>query len=165
MTVRHTLQMMKITIMQTGHPDWETVADFAAGCTWRAGAYLAALMRADKFAERERVIAAFTDGQPVGFCTLTAKDEMPDSCAYTPFIGFVFVDEQHRGQRISAQMMDAAAAYAGTLGYDTVYVTSDEQGFYEKFGFTLLGTVENIRQEMTQLFMKTIERGECDGTA
>ena len=112
-------------------------------------------MRGNRFSERERVIAAFSDGCPVGFCTLTAKDEMPDSCVFTPFIGFVFVGELYRGQRISQQMIDAAVAYAGTLGYDAVYVTSNEQGLYEKYGFVRIGTVETVRKEQTQLFKKS----------
>ena len=81
---------MNITVMYAGHPNWDKVADFAAHCSWRAGPHLAELMRNNQFADWERVIAAFSGDDPVGFCTLTAKDEMPDSCDFTPFIGFVF---------------------------------------------------------------------------
>ena len=144
--------------MYAGHPNWDKVADFAVHCSWRAGPHLAELMRNNQFADWERVIAAFSGDDPVGFCTLTAKDEMPDSCDFSPFIGFVFVSDAYRGMRISAQMIDAAAAYAGSLGFHTVYVTSDERGLYEKYGFVLRGLVKNAQNEITQLFAKSITK-------
>ena len=156
---------MEIIRLNAAHPAWETVAAFADGCSWRAGAYLAVLMRENRFAGWERVIAAF-DGEteagsarPVGFCTLTAKDEMPETCVYTPFIGFVFVDEAYRGRRISGEMIAAASEYAKTLGYTNIYITSDEQGLYEKYGFTCIGTVETVWNEITQLFEKQVNDG------
>ena len=147
---------MRIECLNQSHPAWETAAAFAQRCSWRAGAYLANLMRENRFAKWERVFAAFDGEKPVGFCTLTAKDEMPESCAYTPFIGFVFVDEAYRGRRISGELIAAASAYAKSLGYERIYLTSDEQGLYEKYGFVRIGTAETVRQEMTQLFAKTI---------
>lgn len=144
-------------VINAAHPAWENVAAYADGCSWRAGAYLAQLMRENRFAAWERVFAAFDGETQVGFCTLTAKDEMPETSVYTPFIGFVFVDEAYRGRHISGQLISAACAYAKTLGYEKVYLTSDEQGLYEKYGFVKNGEVENIWHEMTQLFAKIIE--------
>lgn len=91
--------------MTNTHEKWETVAGFAEKCSWRAGKYLAELMRSDSFRDRERVFAAFDDGIPAGFCTLTEKDELAPKYPYTPFIGFVFVDEAHRGRRLSGKMI------------------------------------------------------------
>jgi GNAT superfamily N-acetyltransferase len=149
---------MKILTLHAEEPAWDTVAAYAAGCPWRAGAYLAELMRSNRFAEWERVIAAFEGECPIGFCTLTAKDEMPESCDFTPFIGFVYVDAAYRGRRISEQMIAAASDYAKSLGYPAVYLTSDEQGLYEKYGFTLLGAFENVQHELTQLFRKPLKQ-------
>lgn len=148
---------MKILTLHADDPAWKAVAAFAENCPWRAGSYLAELMRANRFAPWERVFAAFTDERPVGFCTLTAKDEMPDSCEFTPFIGFVYVDEAYRGRRISAQMIAAASEYAKSRGFSAVYLTSEEQGLYEKYGFVKQGTVETIRHELTQLFRKPLK--------
>ncbi|MCR4760860.1 MAG: GNAT family N-acetyltransferase [Oscillospiraceae bacterium] len=147
---------MTILTLHAGEPAWDNVACFAADCPWRAGAFLAELMRTNRFAEWERVFAAFDAESPIGFCTLTAKDEMPESCVYTPFIGFVYVDAAYRGRRISEQMIAAASDYAKSLGYTAVYLTSDEQGLYEKYGFELHGTVETAWHEMTQLFVKPL---------
>ena len=149
---------MEIRILRCGDPAWEAAAAFAESCPWRAGAYLARLMRENRFAAWERVFAAFDGGQPVGFCTLTAKDEMPQSCAFTPFIGFVFVDEAYRGNRLSERLIAAACTYAKTLGYADIYLTSDEQGLYEKYGFVKSGAVITARGEKTQLYTKGLQR-------
>ena len=134
--------------------EWAALADYAASVSWRAGPYLARRMRENRFAPWERVFAAYLAGEPVGFCTLTAKDELPEECAFSPFIGFVFVGEQHRGHRISQQLIAAACAYAKSLGYAHIYLTSDERGLYEKYGFIRHSTVITAHGEKTQLFTK-----------
>ena len=98
---------MEIYTMTNAHEKWERVAAFAEKCSWGAGKYLAELMRKSFFKDWERVFAAFEDEEPVGFCTLTEKDELLPKYPYTPLIGFVFVDELHRGKRISEKMINA----------------------------------------------------------
>ena len=155
---------MVIQALSADSAEWASLADYTASVSWRAGPFLSRLMRENRFAPWERVFAAYIGGKPVGFCTLTAKDEMPENCAYTPFIGFVFVDEAYRGNRISQQLIAAACAYAKTLGFANIYLTSDEQGLYEKYGFVNSGTVTTARGEETQLFTKAIQEAE-NGTA
>ena len=129
---------------------------FAETCPWKAGPYLANMMKKNDFLEWERVIAAHDREEIMGFCTLTAKDEIPDRYPYTPFIGFVYVDEQYRGNRISQRMIDGAAAYAQNLGYQTIYLMSGERGFYEKYGFEKVGDFPTVFGTVDQLFMKSI---------
>ena len=57
-------------------------------------------------------IFACVNGKVVGFCTLTEKDELPKEYQFTPFIGFVFVDEPYRGNRLSELMIQSAILYA-----------------------------------------------------
>ncbi len=45
------------------------------------------------------------------------EDELPAKHEFTPFIGFVFVDEQYRGKRLSELMFKSATSYAHALGY------------------------------------------------
>lgn len=140
--------------MTNTHEKWETVAGFAEKCSWRAGKYLAELMRSDSFRNRERVFAAFDDGIPAGFCTLTEKDELAPKYPYTPFIGFVFVDEAHRGRRLSGKMIKKVLEYAKSIGHRKVYVMSGEKGLYEKFGFIPMGEHETVYGNTEQLFVK-----------
>ena len=144
---------MKIYTMTNNHEKWDSVAAFAEKCSWGAGKKLAELMRKDFFKDWERVFAAFEDEEPVGFCTLTEKDELDPKYPYSPLIGFVFVDEAHRGKRISEQMINTVLGYAKSIGYDKVYVMSGEKGLYEKYGFSYMGDFESIYGGKDQLFV------------
>jgi hypothetical protein len=73
---------------------WKVVADYAQGCSWRAGTALAKRMKGNHFSDWERVFAAIDGDQIAGFCTLTKTDCIPD-IAYKPYIGFIFVGEQY----------------------------------------------------------------------
>lgn len=144
---------MEIYTLTSTHDKWESVAAFAEKCSWKAGKYLAELMRGDTFKEWERVFAAFENGEPVGFCTFTEKDELDPKYPYSPLIGFVFVDEVHRGRRISGRMIEKVLEYAKNIGYDKVYIMSGEHGLYEKYGFSCMGDYESIYGEKDQLFV------------
>lgn len=148
--------MTEIHLMAQGHPCWEETMDFARNCSWRAGPHLAEKMRKNDFLPWERVIAAWVDGQPAGYCTFAAQDELPEDCGFSPFIGFVFVDEHFRGRRLSGLMLEKAVDYARELGYDKVYIMSGEIGLYEKFGFEKLGDYKTIYGAVDQLFVREV---------
>ena len=147
---------MEIRLIRQGHPLWEKTIVFARNCSWRAGPVLAKRMMDNGFLAWERVIVA-ADGENIaGYCTLSEKDELPDGYPFTPFIGFVFVDERYRGKRISEKMIGLALRYAKDLGYRTVYVMSGERGLYEKYGFMKMGDYETVYGTTDQLFQKAL---------
>ncbi len=148
---------LEIILMQKGHPMWRKTAAFARGCSWRAGPYLAERMDRGEFTDRERVIACVDGGRAVGFCTFSEKDSLPESDPRTPFIGFVFVDEKYRGERLSQRMIDRACLHAAELGYDAVYIVSGETGLYEKYGFHRIGNVKTVRGTCEQLFHRDFD--------
>jgi predicted N-acetyltransferase YhbS len=156
---------LEFRAIQKGDPLWDTTIAFAAGCSWRAGAALAAKMRANDFLPWERVFIAVEDGQIAGYCTLTEKDELPPEYGFSPFIGFVFVDERHRGQRLSEKLIGQTLRYAGTLGCQKVYIMSGEQGLYEKYGFRKLGDYRTIYGSTDQLFCMDLQQSLCDSKA
>ncbi len=147
--------MTEIFTMTAGHKYWDDTISFAENCSWKAGPYLAEIMKQNKFLEWERVFAACEDGKVVAFCTLTEKDELPDIYDFSPFIGFVFVDEKCRGKRISEKLIHRVINYANELGYDTIYIMSGEQGLYEKYGFEKIGDYRTIYDSTDQLFQKS----------
>ena len=147
---------MECKALTVGDPLWEKTIAFAGHCSWKAGPYLARQMTENHFQDWERVIVAVDQGRIAGFCTFTEKDELPDTYPYAPFIGFVFVDENFRGKRLSGQMIDCAIQYARELGFQTVYLMSGEHGLYEKYGFEKIGDFETVFGTVDQLFQKTI---------
>ena len=145
---------MEIIALTPGHPRWNDLADYAEACSWRAGPLLARAMREGGFSGWERVFAATVDGEFAGYCTLTAHDELPEDCGFTPFIGFVFGDERFRGRRLSQALIESARACARTLGFAEIYIMSGEIGLYEKYGFRKLGEYETIYGATDQLFVR-----------
>lgn len=142
---------MQIEALTFDHPQWQSVTEYAQQCSWKAGPGLATLMRVHGFSAWERVFVAQEGDAIAGYCTLTKTDGLP-AVDYTPFIGFVFVDEAYRGQRLSEKLIQAALNYARTLGFQTVYIVSREEGLYKKYGFELLTKQPNEHGLEDQIF-------------
>ncbi|MBB6673663.1 GNAT family N-acetyltransferase [Cohnella nanjingensis] len=131
---------------------WQDVAEYAESCSWKAGAALAKQMRKRFFSDWERVFAALDGNHITGYCTLAKTDCIPD-ISYTPYIGFMFVGEQYRGNRISEKLILSALAYAKELGFDKVYLVSDHVNLYEKYGFVKIDEKEAPWGVMETIFM------------
>lgn len=147
---------MEINVISYGHLLWDATISFADNCSWKAGPYLAKKMRNNEFEECERVIVATENDKPVAYCTFSLKDELPETSEYTPFIGFMFVDEKCRGKRVSEKMIEVASEYAKSTGYETIYILSGEVGLYEKYGFEKISDEETVYGTVDQLFQKKL---------
>jgi len=94
-------------------------------------------MNNNEFQDWERVIVALDDGKICGFCTVAKTDCIPN-VVYTPYIGYMFVDELCRGNRLSQQLILYAMNYLKSIGFDKVYLVSDHVNLYEKYGFHII---------------------------
>lgn len=157
MSNRESEHMIEIHLMTAEHTYWKETISFAERCSWKAGPFLAKKMRENEFSEWERVCAACVDGEVAGFSTFTERDELSEQYDFTPFIGFVFVDERFRGRRLSEMMIQSIFSYAKELGCEKVYIMSGEVGLYEKYGFVKLGNYETIYDSIDQLFVYNID--------
>ena len=113
------------------------VRNYAEGCSWRAGKALAKAMDNNTFQEWERVIVALDNEKICGYCTVAKKDCIPN-VSYTPYISFVFVDEAYRGNRLSQKLICYAMDYLKRVGFNRVYLVSDHENLYEKYGFRVV---------------------------
>ena len=131
---------------------WNKVADFAQNCSWKAGKSLAQKILESKFEEWERVIVAIENENIAGFCSFTKKDSIEDM-EYTPYIGYMFVSELYRGERLSEGLIRVAINYAKKIGFNEVYIVSGEIGLYEKYGFVKIDEKYH-NGSMEQIFVK-----------
>lgn len=129
---------------------WDEVKRYAAACSWRAGKSLAQEMQNHAFSDWERVFVLHENGNIYGYCTVAKKDCIPD-LTYTPYIGYLFVDEKKRGHRMGQKLILAAMGYLRNVGFHEVYLVSDHENLYEKYGFSVIcraaapwGAVEKI---------------------
>ena len=154
--------MIEIYLMTAEHTYWKEIISFAERCSWKAGPFLAKKMQKNEFNEWERVCVVCVNGKVAGFSTFTERDELSEQYDFTPFIGFVFVDERYRGKRLSELMIQSIISYAKELSYEKVYIMSGEIGLYEKYGFVKLGDYETIYGSVDQLFVQPIKRANQD---
>lgn len=128
---------MNIKTLTSADKLWSKVKKYAENCSWRAGKALAQMMDKGAFQDWERVVAALDGEEICGYCTVAKTDCIPDA-EYTPYIGFLFVDEAYRGNRLSQQIILHAMDYLKSVGFEKVYLVSDHVNLYEKYGFEVI---------------------------
>ena len=108
---------------------------------WRAGQFLYALLKDNKFHEytdeKARVLLLVDENSLVSFCTLSEKDDI-ETTDLMPWIGFVYTFPQYRGNRFVANLLSCAADLARKDGFSKIYVSTDQEGIYEKYMFEFL---------------------------
>ena len=113
---------------------WNKLIDYANSCNWEAWPILAQKMNENNFLDWERIFVAIENGQIIWFCTFTKENWIPD-CDYSPFVWFMFIDENYRWKRLSEQMINEVEKYAKTLNFEKLYIVSDHKWLYEKYWF------------------------------
>ena len=145
---------MIIQAITNSHPLWNETVRFAENCSWQGGKYLADIMKNGRLRDWERVFIACAENRITGFCCFTEKDEISEEYDLSPFIGCIFVDEDHRGNRISEKLINEVSSYAAKVGFDSVYIMSGEVGLYEKYGFSPLGKYKTVFGGYDRLFIR-----------
>lgn len=142
--------------LSPGDEHWGELIHYAESCSWKfVGAHLADIMRRNIFTDWESVFVCLVDGEIAGFCTFLKEDFYPEN-RYSPWISTIFVDEKHRGYRLSHRMINSVTAYAKSCGFSKVFIPSDMSGFYEKCGFEPIDTLVNYVGDTDIVFMKEI---------
>lgn len=128
---------MEFKIITSADELWNKVRNYAENCSWKAGKSLANAMGNNVFKDWESVIAAVDGDKICGYCTI-AKTDCIQNVSYMPYIGFIFVDEQYRGNRLSEKLIEKAKNYLKNIGFDKVFLVSDHENLYEKYGFCVI---------------------------
>ncbi len=125
---------------------------------WRAAKFLAELLQTGRFHDAlgPGALYLLTEGDAlVSFLTLSQKDciNAPDCF---PWIGFVHTNPAYRGQRCAGRLLDHACEVAAKHGAPRVYICTDHEGLYEKYGFTYLEDRLSIYGEMSRVYMREV---------
>lgn len=149
----HTEVTMQFIAITSSDEMWEKVIQFAQNCSWGAGKSLAQNMADNAFTDWERVIVALHGREIAGYCTAAKSDCIPN-VSYTPYIGYLFVDEKYRGQRLSQKLISYAMSYLQAQGFQQVYLVSDHENLYEKYGFKVIDKKMAPWGEMEKIYYK-----------
>lgn len=143
---------MEVRVLNKEDIYWNKTIEMAENCSWRAGYNLGQKLRNNVFEDYECPFAAIEDDKVVGFCTLTKTDYIPN-CVYTPWIGFVFVHEKYRGRRFSEKIILKALEYAKSKGFKKVYISTEENNLYEKYGFIKIDELRSYDNTLETILM------------
>lgn len=129
-------------------------------CDWRAAKFLSELLKKGEhkklFGESAKIIILAEEGELISFCTLTDQDEI-DAPEMKPWIGFVFTSPKYRGKRCAGQVLDYACKTAEFCGYESVYLSTDKVGLYEKYGFEHIGDMDDIHGDPSRVYRKMLK--------
>ena len=138
---------------------------------WRAAKYLYEVLEQGKLKERygksTRLLLLVEDSELLAFCTLAERDEITEEETepdMKPWIGFVYTFPNHRGNRYSEKLIRHACELAKQDGYEKVFLSSNEVGLYEKYGFVFLKMLHTVWGADTQVFVKElrVEQKSCE---
>lgn len=88
----------------------------------------------------------------ISFGTLQDFDEIK-SDELKPWIGSIYTFRPYRGNRYSEKLIKLILQIAKNNGNQYVYLSSDNKGMYEKFGFKLYGMMKTVKGNETQVFV------------
>lgn len=127
---------------------------------WSAGTYLYSLLCDGTFYDlcgAESKVFLLTEGRElISFCTFSKTDDIPDT-ALTPWIGFVYTFPAFRGKRRIGKLIEHIYLLAKEQGHKNIYVSTDQKGLYEKFGFKFFQEMKDRRGEMSLVYKMDIE--------
>ena len=127
---------------------------------WRAAKYLAELVETKQFytlcGSTSKVFLLIENQDLISFCTYAQKDDIPDT-DLTPWIGFVYTFPQFRGKRRIGILIEHICSLAKNEGHKNIYISTDQQGLYENFGFSYDRTLKDRLGEDTLVYKRSLE--------
>ena len=108
---------------------------------WRAAKYLAELLETNEFytlcGSTSKIFLLIENQDLISFCTFAEKDDIPDT-DLAPWIGFVYTFPAFRGKRRIGKLIEHIYGLAKAQGFKQLYISTDQKGLYENFGFSFL---------------------------
>lgn len=127
---------------------------------WRAAAFLYELLSENRFRNllgETSELLLLTDGEKlVAFCTYAERDEIEDP-DLTPWVGFVYTFPEYRGARRMGILLDHAYDLAKKEGQKVIYISTEEEGLYEKYGYTYWQDMTDWNGGTSRVYRKFVE--------
>ncbi|MBO5712385.1 MAG: GNAT family N-acetyltransferase [Acholeplasmatales bacterium] len=123
---------------------------------WVAGRYLYELIKDNNVYDvlgNDTKIIVMVDGENiVSFATYANQDCIRDESLF-PWIGFVYTEEKYRKNRYSQAVINYILDKAKSDGHKRVYIATDHEGLYEKFGFKYLESRIDIYDDLDRIYI------------
>ena len=127
---------------------------------WRAGKYLFQLLSDGQFkklcGEKSKVFLLTQGDKLISFCSFAEHDDIPNT-ELTPWIGFVYTFPAFRGKRRIGKLIEHIYDLAKAQGFKQLYISTDQKGLYENFGFSFLQIMTDCWGGETLVYQMKIE--------
>lgn len=144
---------------------WETSSQqdrflsFLAAAEWKAAEFLRKLLVEGTFYERlgesSQLFFVAEGDEIMGFCALVEQDFNPIP-EYRPWIAFIYVHPDFRGNRLSEKMVDFLEDKARDAGWDKTYIVTQHHGLYEKYGYQFVKSVPSPKHDEDFVYVKDL---------
>ena len=126
---------------------------------WGAGQWLYELLKNQKLkeyvGENTRVLMLVDGDSLISFCTLADKDDIQPT-ELTPWIGWVYTFPNYRGRRYVGKLLSYAEALAKADGMDSIYISTNHNGLYEKYGYEFFEMMQDMHGEDSRVYVRHI---------
>lgn len=134
----------------------DELLNFVTNCSWvDAKDHIAQMIRDWTFADWETMFVYLDAGRIVGMASVMKYDYYPLPEIY-PWISCIFVTEDHRGKRISGELISYANEYLKGVGFKRSYIPTEFAGLYENFGYTYFKDIINYGGGTDRLYYKDL---------
>lgn len=97
-----------------------------------------------------------TDGNHlVSFALLAEQDEI-DAPDISPWIGFVYTFPQYRGNHNAGKLIEHICFVLKSTEIKQVYISTEEVGLYEKYGFSFWQNMINREGKPTKVYTRKL---------
>jgi GNAT superfamily N-acetyltransferase len=123
---------------------------------WNAGKYLFELLQSNTLkqlcGQSTKVLLLVEELALVSFCTLAEQDDVIDQ-ALTPWVGFIYTYPKYRGKRFAEKLLQHAYFETKKAGKEHIYISTNEIGLYEKYGYSFLKMMKDRNGEETRVYV------------
>lgn len=124
---------------------------------WGAGQYLYELLKNHKLkqlvGENTKVLMLTDEEKLISFCTFAEKDDIQPT-DLTPWIGWVYTFPAYRGKRCAGRLLHHAEVLAKEAGVKNIYISTNHNGLYEKYGYEFFQMMKDINGEDSRVYVR-----------
>jgi GNAT superfamily N-acetyltransferase len=144
-----------------GYKNKDMILNQISFCEWDAGKFLYQLLVENKLKElcgsSTKLYVLMHDKKIVSFATYAEKDDI-DTDLYSPWIGFVYTYPEFRGNRAFGKLLKRIISVAKKENKTSLYVSTNETGLYEKYGFTYFKEMNDINNCPSKVYKFDIKK-------
>ena len=126
---------------------------------WGAGQYLYELLKNHKLkqlvGENTKVLMLTDEEKLISFCTFAEKDDIQPT-DLTPWIGWVYTFPAYRGNRYVGRLLSHAEALAKEDGIKKIYISTNHNGLYEKYGYEFFQMMKDVNGEDSRVYVRQL---------